>query len=182
MGNMSIYTRTGDKGETGLANGDRVRKDTPIISFIGHLDEFNAQIGLIISQLKDYNHVDFSTEKDFLQKIQNNLFVIGANVVHAKLPFDDLNEVKLLENYIDELEKSLPKLTNFILPGGSKASSLVHLARTNNRKIETLIFSLNRPDIEIFLPYFNRLSDSLFVMARSINFKLNIDEPIWKSS
>jgi cob(I)alamin adenosyltransferase len=181
MGNMSIYTRTGDKGETGLANGDRVRKDTPIISFIGHLDEFNAQIGLIISQLKDYNHVDFSTEEDFLQKIQNNLFVIGANVVHAKLPFDDLNEVKLLENYIDELEKSLPKLTNFILPGGSKASSLVHLARTNNRKIETLIFSLNRPDIEIFLPYFNRLSDSLFVMARSINFKLNIDEPIWKS-
>ena len=178
---MSIYTRTGDKGETGLANGDRVRKDTPIISFIGHLDEFNAQIGLIISQLSDYRDADFSNEKAFLQKIQNNLFVIGANVVHAKIPFDDIEEVKVLEDFIDELEKSLPKLTNFILPGGSKASSLVHLARTNNRKIETLIFSLNRPDIEAFLPYFNRLSDSLFVLARSINFKLNIDEPIWKS-
>ena len=181
MGNMSIYTRTGDKGETGLANGDRVRKDTPVISFIGSLDEFNAQIGLIISQLTDYRDVDFLTEKAFLQKIQNNLFVIGANVVHAKIPFDVLNEVKILENYIDNLEVSLPKLTNFILPGGSKASSLVHLARTNNRKIETLVFSLNRTDIEDFLPYFNRLSDSLFVLARSINFKLNIDEPIWKS-
>lgn len=178
---MSIYTRTGDMGETGLANGDRVRKDSPIIGFVGQLDEFNAQVGMVVSQLSDYTDIDFSCEKDFLQKVQNNLFVIGANVVHAKLPFDGLNEVKILERFIDDLEKSLPKLTNFILPGGSKASAQVHLARTNNRKIETLLFSLNRHDIEIFLPYLNRLSDALFVLARSINFKLNIDEPIWKS-
>jgi len=177
---MSIYTRTGDKGETGLANGERVAKTSPIISFVGILDELNASLGFCVSNLKELSHHDFSNEIKTLERIQNNLFIIGSISVFAKLEFEVEKEILNLENLIDEYEKELPKLTNFILPGGHKVASQVHLIRTTARKVELLSHSLEHEEIKILTPYLNRLSDYFFVLARYINFKLNYPEVIWK--
>lgn len=179
---MSIYTRTGDKGETGLANGERVSKNSPIINFVGLLDELNASLGFCVSHLKEISIHDFSKEINSLEKIQNNLFVIGSISVFAKLEFEVEKEIMHLEKLIDEYENSLPKLTNFILPGGHRIASQVHLIRTTARKVELLSHSLEHEEIKILTPYLNRLSDYFFVLARFINFKLNYPEIIWKYS
>lgn len=177
---MSIYTRTGDKGQTGLANGERISKTSPAISFVGQLDELNAHIGLCVSQIKNLTEQNFEAEITDLEKIQNNLFVIGSISVFAKLEFEVEKEVKFLEEKIDEYEKILPKLTNFILPGGHIVASHTHLIRTSTRKVEILSHSLEHSEIKNLTPYLNRLSDYFFVLARYLNFKLNFSEPIWK--
>lgn len=177
---MKIYTRTGDRGETSLANGERVVKNSAIISFVGHLDEINAHLGICNSLL----HIEdkFSEEVEFLRKIQNDLFVIGSICVYAKLDFDIPMEVLILEKQIDKYEKILPRLTNFILPGGNIAASQIHLLRTSVRKMEINALNTNEKMIIKFIPYFNRLSDYLFVLGRLINYKNNHIEPIWKST
>jgi len=177
---MSIYTRTGDKGETGLANGERVSKNSPLINFVGMLDELNAQLGLCVSHLNELNQKDFSSEIADLQKIQNNLFVIGSISVYAKLNFNEQKETLYLENLIDSYEKILPKLTNFILPGGHHLASQIHLIRTAARKVEIVSHSLDHEEIKAITPYLNRLSDYLFVLARYINQKFSYNETVWK--
>jgi cob(I)alamin adenosyltransferase len=177
---MSIYTRTGDKGQTGLANGERISKTSPAISFVGQLDELNAHIGLCVSQIKNLTGQNFEAEISDLQKIQNNLFVIGSISVFAKLEFEVEKEVKFLEEKIDEYEKILPKLTNFILPGGHLIASQIHLLRTTARKLEISAHNFEHEDLKDTTPYLNRLSDYLFVLARFINFKFEHQEPIWK--
>lgn len=178
---MPIYTKTGDKGQTGLANGERVSKNSPIIIFVGNLDELNAHIGLCVSQFKNINEHNFENEIVALENIQNNLFVIGSISVFAKLEFEVEKEVAILEQNIDGYEKILPKLTNFILPGGHFLASQIHLLRTSARKLEISAHTLNYDEIKLIVPYLNRLSDYLFVLARYINFKYNHHEPIWKS-
>jgi cob(I)alamin adenosyltransferase len=177
---MKIYTRTGDKGQTGLANGERVFKTHSLINFVGSLDELNAHVGLCISKLKNMTDYSFKEEIKFLEKIQNNLFVIGSITVYAKLDFDVVKEVKHIENQIDKYEETLPKLTNFILPGGHLIASHIHLLRTNTRKIEILSHGLEHEEIRYIATYFNRLSDYFFVLARFINFEFKQEEPIWK--
>jgi len=179
---MSIYTRTGDTGQTGLANGERVHKNSPVINFVGLLDELNANLGLCVSHLKLIANYDFSDEVRNLEKIQNNLFVIGSISVFVKLEFEVEKEILQLENMIDEYEKNLPKLTNFILPGGHIIASQIHLIRTTARKVEIMSHALDHEDIKVIAPYLNRLSDYLFVLARYVNFKLNYPETIWKIS
>lgn len=177
---MSIYTRTGDKGATGLANGQRVQKDSKVIEFIGLLDELNSYLGICVSHLYEADF-DFSQDIDVLEEIQKDLFVVGAICAGGKLKFDSLKEVENIEKTIDDYEKLLPRLTNFILPGGCLASSHIHYARTFARKVERYAVSLKSPSVETFLPYLNRLSDLLFVMARYVNRKEKIEESIWKS-
>ena len=177
---MTIYTRTGDGGQTGLANGERVSKNSQLISFIGHLDELNALVGVCVSHLKTNSEKTFDKEIRDLEKIQNNLFVIGSISVFAKLEFEVEKEVKFLENQIDEYEKILPRLTNFILPGGHLISSQVHLIRTSSRKLEILGHGIENEELKKITPYLNRISDYFFVLARYINFKLNHEEIIWK--
>lgn len=177
---MSIYTRTGGKGQTGLANGERTSKTSPAISFVGQLDELNAHIGLCVSQIKNLTEQNFEAETKDLEKIQNNLFVIGSISVFAKLEFEVEKEVKFLEEKIDEYEKILPKLTNFILPGGHLIASQIHLLRTTARKLEISAHNFENEDLKNITPYLNRLSDYLFVLARFINFKFEHQEPIWK--
>jgi len=177
---MKIYTKTGDKGQTGLANGERVSKTSPIISFVGQLDELNAHIGLCVSQIRTLSQHNFENEINSLEKIQNNLFVIGSISVFAKLEFEIEKEVSFLEKQIDEYEKVLPKLTNFILPGGHHLASQIHLLRTTARKLEIAAHSLEHKDLKDISPYLNRLSDYLFVLARFFNFKYQYQEPIWK--
>jgi cob(I)alamin adenosyltransferase len=180
-----IYTKTGDTGETGMATGERVSKTSPAINLVGVLDECNSQIGLSISflnieSLKNENPQIFVSEIKALEKIQKSLFVLGSIASGANLSFDAENEVKKIEDYIDAYESLLPELKNFILPGGSLPSSAIHVSRSCLRKCERVAVKFSSQSKVEFLPFLNRLSDLLFVMARYINMKLGYDEKIWK--
>ena len=177
---MHIYTRTGDKGKTGLANGSRISKDSPVINFLGNLDELNASIGLCVAHLKE-EYKDFKLEVEVLESIQSDLFKVGSIGAGANIEFESASEVENIEETINDYEKLLPPLKNFILPGGNISASHIHLTRSLVRKIEREAVGLNSKSIEPFLPYLNRLSDLLFVMARYINFKTETQEIIWYS-
>ena len=177
---MKIYTKTGDDGTTGLQNGKRISKSSPRIQAYGTIDEINASLGVVLS-----NKID-SDLKELLTRIQNDLFVTGSD-----LSDPDLNSTKnrvtstmveYLETSIDNLEKDLAPITNFILPGGHQLASLVHVARTITRRAETQVIMLSEKE-EInknCLTYLNRLSDLLFVVARTINKRNGINDVIWK--
>jgi cob(I)alamin adenosyltransferase len=170
---MKIYTKTGDGGETGLFGGERVSKNEIRIEAYGTIDELNAFIGLAIIEVSD------KSIKDLLQKIQNWLFSIGADLATP----DDEKTKKLnvfrtpeeyylyLEKEIDKYESKLDELRNFILPGGTKGAALLHICRTITRRAERMVVALNSTvkignNIIIFL---NRLSDLFFVLARFDN-------------
>ena len=181
---MKIYTRTGDTGETGLYGGTRRPKDSLRIDAIRHaIDELNACLGTARSHIQDAE-ID-----NLLLRVQNQLFNVGADLAtlgtHAKsnklrIPLDF---VKALEKDIDGLENQLAPLTNFILPGGSVVGAMLHLARTVCRRSERSVVSLaNSESINpMILPYLNRLSDFLFVLARLANHRLGQPEPLWES-
>ncbi len=179
---MPIYTRTGDKGETSLANGQRVNKSSPVIDFVGDLDELNSAIGICISYLQFEKRFDFKIEIEVLQDIQKDLFKVGAIATGANIVFESSNEVSNIETTIDDYEKIVPQLKNFILPGGSLAGSNLHYTRTLVRKLERKLVALNSQSVLQFLPYLNRLSDLLFVMARYVNHRVNSKEEVWKNS
>lgn len=178
---MKIYTKTGDFGTTFLFGGKRVDKGSARIEAYGCIDELNSLIGIIVSELKDRNMLKL------LARIQNELFVLGGDLatpldVKVKVPRITRTFVKRLEKEIDQFDKNLPKLRNFILPGGGKIGSTLHLARTVARRGErrivdlSLIEKVNKND----LVYINRLSDWLFVLARMANKMEGRPETIWK--
>ncbi len=177
---MKIYTKTGDKGDTGLQGGKRISKSSDRIRAYGNVDEVNSVLGLVLS-----NKIDQDVE-ELLKKIQNELFVLGSDL--SNLDMDDKqnriskNMIEELEKKIDEYEKELPPLSNFILPGGADSASLVHLARTVTRRAETNIVSLSKTEkinIECQV-YLNRLSDLFFVIARVINKRSKTPDIIWE--
>jgi cob(I)alamin adenosyltransferase len=177
---MKIYTKTGDDGTTGLQGGNRVLKSNLRIRAYGVIDEINATIGIILS-----SKIDEDITK-ILTKIQNDLFVVGSDLSNPDLS-NKKNRVTAvmvenLEKNIDMLEKELPPLTNFILPGGHKIASLLHLARTITRRAETNLISLDEKEKvnDECKKYLNRLSDLLFVIARTINKRDQIKDIIWK--
>ena len=171
-----IYTKGGDKGKTSLVGGSRVSKSNDIIDAIGNVDELNALLGLAVCDLKK---PFISTLKD----IQNDLFDLGADLatpINKKGIVLRINKnyIVYLEKEIDKINNNLPPLNSFVLPGGSKISSIIHLARTVNRRCERSVVKLNekqKVNIEV-LKYLNRLSDYLFVLARALNKK----EVLWK--
>ncbi len=181
---MAVYTGTGDSGNTSLLGGVRKPKSEIVFNVLGSLDEFNATLGLLVSE------VSFTNEsKDFIVQIQRDLFKVGSLIANAKadnLSFNWLySRTQVLESYIDEMEVELPELKNFILPGGSKGSAYTHLSRTICRRLERELvayFSEELPGKEFVLRYTNRLSDFLFTLARYLNFKDNIGDIIWKDS
>ena len=181
---MKIYTKTGDKGETGLFGGERVSKDSIRIQAYGTIDELNSFIGLAVTEVAD------DTVKEILQNIQNRLFTIGAdlstldNEKNKKLNiFRTPKEFYLdIEKAIDHYESKLDELKNFILPGGSKGAALLHICRTITRRAEREVVALNKTvkigdNIIIFL---NRLSDLFFVLARFENTVTGTPDIIWK--
>ena len=180
---MKIYTKTGDTGETGLYGGTRVPKDALRVEACGTVDELNACIGCVRSQIQD-------AEIDaLLHRIQNELFDIGADLAtletHPKAESLRIPPILTaeLEREIDRFEERLPALRNFILPGGSVGGAAVHLARTVCRRAERCVVSLTReetvnPEVLIYL---NRLSDLLFVLARTVNERSAESEPLWES-
>ncbi|MDZ4228276.1 MAG: cob(I)yrinic acid a,c-diamide adenosyltransferase [Candidatus Levybacteria bacterium] len=175
---MPIYTRTGDKGRTALFNGQRVSKVDLRVEVYGTVDELNSIIGVVLS----IRYQVLSIKRELI-KIQNDLLSIGSALANPQ--GDALQSlekrVKTFEEFIDEMTLHLPKLNNFILPGGGKAGAMLHLVRAVARRLERKIVELNNKqkiDNKIII-YFNRLSDLLFTMARFTNFKENKKEIIW---
>lgn len=178
---VKIFTKTGDKGETGRFDGTRVPKNDPLIEVNGAIDECNSFIGVARSFNSD-DRLD-----DILKHFQSLLIVAGAEVTNVKndgrLPFITDADIQALEDLIDELEGELLSLKNFILPAGGKVSAHLHLARTVSRKVERRLVTLQETvEINQTLPaYFNRLSDTLFVLARhAANLAGNEDE-VWEN-
>lgn len=173
---MGIYTKKGDRGDTCLyGKKENVAKFSNRISSIGAIDELNSYLGVCISFSGDH----LLTEK--IKKIQNDLFFMGSVVGGSSLKFYK-TRVKRLEKEVDDLEKKLPKLSNFIFPGGVPSGSMLHYARSLARKAEREIFKLNRKKkvSDGILEYANRLSDYLFVLARWENVKAGVKEELWK--
>ena len=180
---LKIYTKTGDKGTTGLVGGKRIKKYDIQIDAYGTIDELNASIGFLRSfELPGATSL-------LLIQIQNKLFNIGSRlasdekgaVFTANLIITEEN-IKVLEAGIDKFEEILPKLTHFILPGGEITVASCHVARTVCRRAERRVIELSeqvyvQPEI---IKYLNRLSDFLFVLARMIAFDRNINEVAWK--
>lgn len=180
---MKIYTKTGDEGETGLLGGTRVGKDHVRVAAYGEVDETNALLGLVRARTED------DGLRRLLADVQRDLFALGAQLadptarVTAKRAKAAVTEtsVRRLERAIDARERKLPALTAFILPGGSDTGALLHLARTVCRRAERSVVSLARtaavdPRIVVYL---NRLSDLLFVLARSENHRRGEVEERW---
>lgn len=182
---MKIYTKTGDKGETGLFGGGRVSKDSLRIEAYGTIDELNSFIGLAIVEIKD------DGVKKLLFEIQNELFVVGTDLATPNIEKDEKLKIKRVaedfylskEKEIDKYEDKLDKLQNFILPGGSKSASFLHVCRTICRRAERRAVSLSRIEKinEHILIYLNRLSDLLFVLSRFENKVSNHPDVIWES-
>lgn len=158
-----IYTRTGDKGETGTADGSRVAKDDLLIHVQGDIDELSSLIGLLATKIDDVYHEE-------VRNIQHDLFDIGAELSLGQALIKT-GKVESLEHQIDRYNQDLQPLKEFILPGGNEEGSLCHLARTVCRRVERNMVTLNRQRKinPITLSYINRLSDFLFVFARVLN-------------
>lgn len=169
-----IYTKSGDKGETGLGNGTRVRKDHPRVAAYGSVDELNSVIGLLLAHL-----AGASEHEALLRAIQNDLFDVGADLclpqATSEKPGDALRvqerHAVTLEHAIDRLNERLEPLNSFVLPGGTGPAAWCHLARTVCRRAEREVVSLMQAETinPQILIYLNRLSDLLFVLARIFN-------------
>ena len=177
---MKIYTRTGDDGTTGLFGGKRVMKVDPRVEAYGTVDEINAVLGVARSCAPD------SQLCASLERIQHRLFVMGAELAtapgqHEKLKLDLLAEddVLWLEQQIDELEQALPALRQFILPAGCPLAAHLHHARTVCRRAERRVLSLGT-ERGVLVQFLNRLSDFLFVAARTANHERNLADVPWK--
>lgn len=180
---MKIYTRTGDEGVTALFGGARVSKSDLRIEAYGTVDELNSWIGLVRDQPVN-NH-----RKEILIGIQNTLFVIGSKLAAApgndkiKVPELKKDRVEELELAIDQMESSLSPMRFFILPGGAQPVAFCHIARTVCRRAERRVIALHQdmPVDILLITYLNRLSDYLFVLARSMGRELNAEETPWKT-
>lgn len=184
---MKIYTKTGDKGETGLYGGKRVRKDHVRVQAYGDIDETNAAIGIARSYIVEgssgsreiLNFID-----SVLETVQNKLFAVGATLAGSDDPNFSVkdSDLEYLERCIDHMDELVQPIKSFILPYGTDLSARLHLARTVARRAERSIVALSAsetvdPDI---LSYANRLSDFLFTLARFANKAQGVPDTLWK--
>jgi cob(I)alamin adenosyltransferase len=172
-----IYTRTGDKGTTGLGDGTRVTKDSLRIQAMGDVDELNSIIGIIQTRSLEANI------RAALEAIQHDLFNMGGELCMPGYVMIKAERVTALENTLDEWNKTLSPLKEFILPGGSRAAAYCHLARTVCRRAERTMTTLNSQEkiTEISLQYINRLSDLLFVLCRILNKDAGVPDVLWNN-
>ncbi|HZZ70987.1 MAG TPA: cob(I)yrinic acid a,c-diamide adenosyltransferase [Pirellulales bacterium] len=181
---MNIYTKTGDDGTTGLFGGPRVPKNDARIEAYGTIDELNAVLGLVRAAGLP------STYHQAVTRVQNELFDLGAELaspdpIHMKTATIGPRQVALLEQDIDGWEEELPPLERFILPGGTGAGASLHFARTVCRRAERRLLTLMdspAPVREAVLIYLNRLSDWLFVIARTVNYMAGCGDEFWEKS
>ena len=182
---VKIYTKTGDRGETGLFDGTRVPKHASRVEAYGDVDELNALVGMALAFIREDDDIETC-----LLTIQRQLFVVGAHLADPTARVEDkrgekasLTEgaVTQLEQWIDQFEEQVPPLRQFILPGGSKGGATLHHARTVCRRAERRIVALSH-EVELsplLLTYMNRLSDFLFVVARVENLRRQRAEIPW---
>ena len=179
-----IYTKTGDGGQTRLASGATVSKSNPRVEAYGAVDELNAVIGAARLHSGQHDRIDA-----MLGRIQNELFDLGSDLCwpedderRGRIPTVQPHHVEQLEATIDELNAVVGPLTNFLLPGGSPGAAQLHVARTVCRRAEreAITLSHEEPIGDLVLPYLNRLSDALFVMARYENHQRGVPEPVWQ--
>jgi len=176
---MKVYSRTGDGGETSLLSGGRVRKDHVLVEAYGTVDELNAVLGLLRSEVLPEG------VGERLARIQETLFAMGSaladpggRVIHHP----DTWSASRLENWIDAMDAELEPLAAFILPGGSRAAALAHLARVVCRRAERRVSAAEGLEGDLppnVMPYLNRLSDTFFVLARFLNHRSGISETEW---
>jgi cob(I)alamin adenosyltransferase len=180
---VKIYTKGGDSGETSLIGGDRVKKNHPRLEAYGNADELSSWLGL----LREMN-IDIYYKK-LLLDIQDRIFTLESLLAapeeqdRKNLPSLSANDISRLEREIDLMNNSLPPLTSFIIPGGSQTVAFCHIARTVCRRTERSTISLaeNHDVPAIIIQYLNRLSDLLFVLARTISKTENSTETLWKA-
>lgn len=179
---MSIYTKTGDNGNTSLMGKSRHLKSEEVFAVLGTLDELNASLGLIPENQK-------SKVSKILIKTQNDIFELGALLAENSPSEEKLAEfskkTEFIEKTIDEFESKLPKLTNFILPGGNMLASRLHFSRAVCRRLEREFVKFTKTSgsesYAELLKYINRLSDLLFIFARYSNHEKGVKEKIWKT-
>jgi cob(I)alamin adenosyltransferase len=181
---MKLYTKTGDKGKTGLIGGTRVSKNDIRIEAYGTVDELNSFVGMLTTL--QIPVVDLQ----FLRSMQHNLFTIGSflatDTTKVTLNVASIlknNSVELIENEIDRLDTILPPLSSFILPGGSQAGALAHVCRTISRRAERRLFDMSEVyfiDDQILI-YVNRLSDYFFALSRHLTLEAGAEEICWKT-
>ncbi len=176
---MKVYTKTGDTGTTSLVGGKRVPKDCARLESYGTIDELNAQVGLLLT------YVSEPVDRETLIGIQNNLFVIGAQLATEapQVPSVIITSVDVtkLEQSIDAASEGLPKWRGFTLPGGCRPAALAHVCRTICRRAERRIPALNSSE-EVapeLLAYVNRLSDYFYILALRLNFLQGTEEILW---
>jgi cob(I)alamin adenosyltransferase len=179
---MKIYTKTGDKGTTSLIGGTRLSKAHIRIDAYGTVDELNSYIGLLSDQAVNNNR------KEILKEIQDRLFTIGSHLAsepdQSRKILPDLleDDIRLLENEMDQIDRIVPALRAFVLPGGHASVSFGHVARTVCRRAERAVIHLRQGEEveEIVIRYLNRLSDYLFMLCRMMSHELQIEEVVWK--
>lgn len=171
-----IYTRTGDRGETGLGDGSRVPKYHPRVEAYGVVDELNSQLGLVLVEGVG------SPLKQWLIAVQHDLFELGGELCIPGRAVLGAGDTERLETWLDRLNAELPPLKEFILPGGVRDSAACHVARTVCRRAERCVAALG--DSESINPhslgYLNRLSDLLFVAARWCNRQAGVEDVLWQ--
>lgn len=182
---FKIYTKTGDKGGTSLIGGVRVPKSHIRIEAYGTVDELNSVIGMVNDMAND------ATTSEWLREIQDRLFTVGSVLATApdkdvkmKLPDVHDADVTWLEERIDKMNKELPEMRSFILPGGNLASSTCHVARCVCRRAERICVAMqenSEPIPELIIQYLNRLSDFLFVLARYIAHNNGAEDLPWRA-
>ena len=178
---MTIYTRKGDDGTTSLSDNSRILKSDLRVSSYGDADELNSILGIVISSKLD------ADLKKILLRIQNELFVLGSDLSNPDMSDSKIRitqkMIDALESDIDMFSQEIPKLKNFILPGGTLGASFLHLARSICRRTERHVVDLSKNEslTPFIIPYLNRLSDLFFTMSRVINFRSKHSDIEWKS-
>ena len=171
-----IYTRTGDRGTTGLADGSRVAKDAARIDAMGAIDELNATLGVLLAE----NLPD--DVRAVLTGVQHDLFDLGGELSVPGHPVMGEAHVVRLEGLLERFNAALPPLKDFVLPGGSRAASLAHVVRTVCRRAERRLVALSHTEklAPAVLQYVNRLSDLMFVLARTLNRRAGGSDVLWQ--
>jgi cob(I)alamin adenosyltransferase len=189
MKKSKVYTKTGDKGETGLVSGNRTSKSDIRIDLYGELDELNSRIGVSCSKLSQ--DLEFQQTVNFLHHIQSAIFDLGSNLACEVENRDKYNLPQISDEFIgdveleiDKMDSTLPPIQNFILPGGTVTAASIHMCRTNARTVERkLIGYFNTTKEELpqnSVIFLNRLSDYFFVLARFVNHAKGVAEINWK--
>ncbi|WP_321334434.1 cob(I)yrinic acid a,c-diamide adenosyltransferase [uncultured Bacteroides sp.] len=180
-----VYTKTGDKGTTGLIGGTRVSKTHARLEAYGTVDELNSNLGLLVTYLTE------DRDREYLLAIQDKLFAVGSHLAtdQDKVTLNEASiitpeDVVLMEREIDAADEMLPALRFFVIPGGGRGAAVCHVCRTVCRRAERRILALTEDyDIDAnLLAYVNRLSDYLFVLSRKLNFLEKKGEIFWNNS